>query len=70
MLWSMAMARLTVASATLTVLWFAGCSSQPTVVGHVTGQQGSQQNTMVLLLRLRLHYGGFDGSQLLVTFAI
>lgn len=58
------MARLAVASATLTVLSFAGCSSQPALVSNVGGQQESQQNATVQLpAPPPSTTGGFDGSR-------
>jgi len=58
------MARLTVVSATLTVLWSAGCSSQPTALSHVVSQQVSHQNAMVLpSAPPPSTTGGFDGSR-------
>jgi glutaminyl-peptide cyclotransferase len=58
------MARLCVVSATLTVLWFAACSSQPAVVSQSGSQPESQQNTMVLPSAAPPSTtGGFDGSQ-------
>jgi len=60
------MARLTVVSATLTVLAFVACSSQPTVVSNVGSQQKSQQNATVQLSTPPLSTtGGFDGSRAL-----
>jgi glutaminyl-peptide cyclotransferase len=60
------MARLTVVSATLTVLWFAGCSSQPALVSNAGGQLESQQNATVQLpAPPPSTTGGFDGSRAL-----
>lgn len=51
-------------SATLTVLWFIACSSQPAVVSQSGSQQETHQNTVVLPSAPSPSItGGFDGSQ-------
>jgi glutaminyl-peptide cyclotransferase len=58
------MNRLTVVSATLTVLSFVGCNSQSAVVSNVGSQQESQQNATVRLSAPPPSTtGGFDGSR-------
>jgi glutaminyl-peptide cyclotransferase len=60
----MTIVRLTVVSATLAMLWFVACGSQPTVVSQVDGQQEAQQNaTVVPSASPPSAAGGFDGSR-------